>query len=201
MPIGRAGLNRSSWPDAISLEYAASFARSISAWWWPRRRQVERTALLHLRWRQDRIDRGGGELGMAEPLLQHVERDVVDGGVHPEPVEQAVGDPLRSDGQPGLDHVPLDDPPERRQSALPSTLGAWWRSCALSNVSKIVRQPGYESGDSLWRSGASRHFSRLRIAGPSRPRSLTSAGLILTSSGGQHPTKCAVSQSVRSREG
>ena len=32
---------------------------------------------------------------MAQPLLQHVQRDAVDGGIDPEPVPQALGAALR----------------------------------------------------------------------------------------------------------
>lgn len=46
---------------------------------------------------------------MPHPLLEHVQRDAVHGGVDPEAIAQSLRTAVRRIRDPGLDHDPLDD--------------------------------------------------------------------------------------------
>ena len=93
------------------------------------------------------IYRGGAELRVPHPFLDHVERHPVHRGVNPEPVTQALRATVRRIRYPGLDHDPLDDLPDsdpaqvpnRGDSPLPGLLGLPDRMSDVESIEELGR--------------------------------------------------------------
>ena len=69
------------------------------------------------------VDRGGAQLRMTEPALEHMERDALYCGMHAEPMTQALRAAVRRIRNSGLDHHALDDLPDADAAEVPDRGG------------------------------------------------------------------------------
>ena len=68
------------------------------------------------------VDRGGTELRMAEPALEHVEGNALDDRIDAEPVPETFRGAVRCVRDPGIDHDAFDDLPDPDAAQVSSTV-------------------------------------------------------------------------------